>query len=123
MRTTDVGLLILRTGAGLSIAVGHGWGKAMRLVEGNTSFADPIGIGELPSLVLATFAELVCALLVVVGLRTRWAALPVVVTMAVAAFLQHAGDPFGKRELAVVYGVVFLALAFTGGGRYSIDKR
>lgn len=118
---TDLGLLILRVGAGV-LMMTHGWSKVMMLVDGNADrFPDVIGIGPLPSLVLATFAEFLCALLVVLGVKTRWAAVPVAITMAVAVFVAHADDPFKVKELAAVYLVVFLALVFTGGGRYAFD--
>ncbi len=39
----------------------------------------------------------------------------------VAFFMVHAGDPFGKKELAFVYLVIFTALALTGPGRFSLD--
>lgn len=99
----------------------HGWAKLQRLVEGNVAFGDPIGIGPVPSLILATAAEFFCALLVVLGVKTRWSAIPVAITMAVAAFVAHAGDPFANRELALVYLMGFLALAWTGGGSLSVD--
>jgi putative oxidoreductase len=117
----DVGLLVLRVGAGLMIA-GHGFGKVGRLVRGETAFADPIGIGPLPSLILAALAEFVCALLVVVGFRTRLTALPIVVTMLVAGLVQHRDDVWAKKELALLYAVPFLALVFTGGGRFAVDS-
>lgn len=117
----DLGLLVLRLGAG-ALLMGHGLAKAIDLANGRTEFADPLGLGPLPSLALAAFAELVCAFLVVLGLKTRWAAVPVVATMAVAAFVYHAPDPLADKELALVYGVVFLAVAFTGGGRFSLDE-
>jgi putative oxidoreductase len=116
----DLGLLLLRLTAGLFMAT-HGWGKALRLVSGDTKFADPLGIGQLPSLILATFAELLCALAVAAGLWTRLAAIPVAVAMAVAGFVQHARDPFSDRELALVYCAVFLSIALLGGGRYSLE--
>jgi len=115
------GLLLLRVGAGLMLMT-HGIGKVMRLVEGGGGeWADPIGLGPLPSLALAAFAEFLCALLVVLGVKTRWFAVPPVITMAVAAFVAKAGQPFGERELALVYLVAFLALVFTGGGDWSFD--
>ena len=42
--------------------------------------------------------------------------------MFVAAFFAHAGDPFGRREKALLFLTVFAALAFTGGGRYTIES-
>ena len=56
-------------------------------------------------------------------LLTRPAALFVVITMAVAAFIRQAGDPFAERELALVYGTAAGMLLPTGAGRYSIDRR
>lgn len=116
----DVGLLVLRVGVGLLLA-GHGLGKVMDLLGGKTDFADPIGIGPVPSLALAAFAEFVCALLVVAGLLTRWAAVPAVITMLVAAFIVHWSEPFDQKEHPLLFAIPFLALVFTGAGRYSLD--
>ena len=121
MLRIDVGLLVLRLSAALLMV--HGWGKLMKLIDGDTVFADPIGIGPLPSLILATFAEFFCALAVLVGFKTRWAAIPPLIAMLVAAFIHHASDPWRTKELAVAYAVIFLALVFTGGGQYSVDAR
>jgi len=118
---TDVGLLLLRLVAGCSLAFGHGLGKLGRMTSGNFEFADPLGIGAVPSLILATLAELVCSIAVAAGLWTRWAAIPPAVTMAVAALVVHAADPWGRKELAVLYLAAFGALVFTGGGRFALD--
>ncbi len=119
--STDVGLLILRLAAG-GMMLGHGWGKLHKVLSGNWAFADPIGIGTKPSLALAVFAEFFCALLVAVGFKTRIAAIPVVITMAVAALVVHRGDPWNDKELAILYGAAFLTLALCGGGRYALDS-
>lgn len=120
--STSLGLLLLRLAAGGMMAV-HGIQKLAKFGELKDGFPDPLGIGHLPSLVSAVGAELGCSLLVIVGLATRLVAIPVVFTMAVAAFLVHGGDPWAKKELAVLYGLVSLALVFTGAGRYSLDGR
>jgi putative oxidoreductase len=116
----DLGLLFLRVTAGLMMA-GHGFGKVSDLFAGKTDFPDPLGIGSTPSLILAAFGEFLCALLVVVGLKTRFSAIPVAITMLVAAFVFHAADPFEKKELALIYAIPFLALTLTGGGRFALD--
>jgi putative oxidoreductase len=124
--TSSIGLLILRLGVG-GYMLTHGWGKLQTLIAGDfESFGDPIGLGKAPSLVLATSAEFFCAILVMVGLATRFAAVPLVITMAVAAFVVHANDPWimGQglsKEPAMLYLIPFLALIFTGAGRFSID--
>ena len=116
----DLGLLILRVSFGLLMA-GHGLGKVQDLVAGKTGFPDPLGIGSVPSLALAAFAEFLCALAVAVGFKTRWAAIPVVITMLVAAFIFHADDGWAKQEFPLLYACGFLALVFTGSGRHSVD--
>ena len=45
------------------------------------------------------------------------------VTMAVAAFMIHAADPFAKQEKALVFLIAFVALLLTGPGRYSLDAK
>lgn len=122
MKNSDLGILILRVGVGGALLFGHGWGKFVRLLEGNLSFADPLGIGAAPTFLFAVFAEFLCALAVVVGFKTRWAAIAPLITMVVAALVHHAGDPFGEREKAVLFAFGFAALFFTGSGRYSVDR-
>ncbi len=116
----DIGLLLLRLTFGLMMAV-HGFGKVSDLIAGKTAFPDPLGIGAAPSLALAAFSEFLCALAVVVGFKTRWAAVPVAVTMLVAALVFHGGDSWESKELALLYASAFLTLVFTGGGRHSVD--
>ena len=116
----DFGLLFLRLTFGL-LMMGHGFGKVQDLIAGKTGFPDPLGIGPVPSLALAAFAEFLCALAVAVGFKTRWAAIPVVVTMLVAAFIIHADDGWAKQEFPLLYACGFLTLVFTGGGKHSID--
>lgn len=120
-RLRDAGLLLLRVVTGLLLLTQHGWGKLASYGERAETWADPIGLGGPTSLALAVFAEFFCSALVVVGLATRAAAIPVVITMAVAAGIVHWDDPFGKKEFALIYLVPFLALALAGAGRYSVD--
>ena len=52
--TTHIGLLLLRLGFSVGLMT-HGYGKLLRVWEGNFKFGDPIGIGSAPSLILASF--------------------------------------------------------------------
>ena len=122
----SIGLFILRVGVS-SFMLMHGWGKTMKVIDGDFAFADPIGIGQETSLVLAAGAEFACAILVMLGLGTRFAAIPLAFTMLVAAFVAHANDPLfsagpgASKEPALVFGIVYLALIFTGAGWFSAD--
>jgi putative oxidoreductase len=119
----SIALLILRLGAGGLLLAGHGWSKLMHWNERAASFADPLHVGPVASFALVIFAEVLCSALVMVGLFTRLAVIPILIFFSVAVLIQHAHDPWSKKELALVYAGPFLALAITGPGRYSLDAR
>ena len=108
----------------------HGYPKLMKLINGNTEFADPFGIGQAPSLFLAVIGEFICPLLMIIGFKTRWAAIPAAITMFVAAFIAHGSDPFGRKELPLLYLAFFkltwyvalrcFMLALSWHGRFAI---
>lgn len=123
-RSMDVVLLLLRVMFGGGMLYGHGWPKLMRLLgDDPISFADPLGIGPAASLGLAVFAEFACSILIILGLFTRWAAIPLIITMVVAVFYVHVADPFSKMEKGLMYLVPFICLLVAGGGWYSLDAQ
>ena len=100
----------------------HGYPKLLKLFAGGEiKFGDPIGIGPVASLVLVVFSEVVCVILTGLGLLTRLSSIPVIITMLVAAFIAHGPDPFGRKEMALLYLLVFTTLLVFGAGRYSLD--
>ncbi|NKI25762.1 DoxX family protein [Arenibacter sp. 6A1] len=114
-------LLVLRVVIGFFMLT-HGWGKMENLFSGEPiQFPDPMGVGATASLALAVFAEVFCSILIILGLGTRFAALPLLITMLVAGFIVHANDGFGKQEFALLYGVIYLTIALIGAGKYSLD--
>lgn len=118
----NVALVILRVAIGI-LMLTHGIGKFEKLVSGEPiQFSDPLGVGATTSLVLAVFAEVLCSILLMVGLFTRFAAIPLLITMLVAAFIVHANDGFGKQEFALLYALIYLTIAFIGAGKYSLDN-
>ena len=118
----DIALLLLRLVLGIFMLT-HGYGKLEKLFgDEPIKFADPIGIGVTASLALAVFAEFFCSLLLIAGLGTRLAVIPLIVTMFVAVFIAQAGNDFGKRELPLLYLVLYVIILITGAGSYSIDK-
>jgi putative oxidoreductase len=117
----DLGLLALRLGAGLLLALGHGWPKLATFSEKCATFSDPLGFSPVISLSLAIFAELFCALAVAAGFLTRMATLPVLITMGVAAVLVHGGDGFKVMEKALLFGLLYFVILLAGPGKYSLD--
>lgn len=118
----NLGLLLLRVSFG-GMMLTHGIPKMMKMFSGDFAFGDPIGIGEPASLVLAVLGEVVFPILVIIGFKTRLSAIPVIITMAIAAFIVHGTDPLGTKEMALLYLFAFVAIALLGAGKYSVDKK
>ncbi len=118
----NAGIFIFRI-AFSAMMLSHGWSKFNKaLAGGDIKFANVFGLGKEISLYLAVFGEFICPLLIILGFMTRWFSIPVVITMGVAAFHVHAGDPFSDRESSLMYFFGFLLLVFTGSGNYSLDR-
>jgi putative oxidoreductase len=119
---SNIGLALLRI-LPAAFMLAHGIPKLQKMIGGDFGFADPIGIGAAPTLFLAVIAEVVCPILIIIGFKTRWSAVLPAVTMLVAGLLVHGADPFAKKEMALLYLVIFIAVIFLGPGKYSIDKK
>jgi len=120
-RSVQIGALVFRLGIGLMMALGHGWGKLTSFGELSAGFPDPLGVGSPASAALAISAEFACSLLITVGLLTRVATVPLIITMLVAALSIHADDPFARKEKALLYLCSYLAITCMGAGRLSLD--
>ena len=100
----------------------HGFPKLMNFFQSeDLKFADPIGLGEPVTFWLAVFAEFACSVFIIFGFLTRFAAIPLITTMLVAAFIVHVDDPFGKQELPLLFLFSFILILITGPGKYSLD--
>ena len=119
---TQIGLALLRIAPSIML-ITHGLPKFQKLISGNFEFGDPIGIGATPSLFLAVIGEFICPILIIVGFKTRWMAVPPAITMVVAGFIVHSADPFGTKEKAFLFLVFFIAIILLGPGKFSIDKK
>lgn len=116
-----ISLLLLRVGLG-ALLLTHGFPKLKRLFSGEPiQFREVLGMSPEVSLALATFAEAFCSVLVIIGLATRYTAIPPAITMLVVAFVVHGSDPFGRQELPLLYLLGFVVVILNGGGKYSVD--
>jgi putative oxidoreductase len=108
------------------VFAGTGWGKLHNL-EKITAFFTNLGIPA-PGFnaVLVASAELICGLLLFVGLFTRLAAIPLVITMVVAILTAKRTDIGGLSDLLgfveFLYIVLLLWLAAAGPGPISLDR-
>lgn len=115
-------LLLLRLGIA-ALMLTHGLPKLNMLLNGQAAaFGDPVGLGPATSLVLSAFAEVVCSVLILMGLATRLATIPLIINMLVAVLVVHGGDPFVRQELGLLYLFTYFTLLVTGAGKYSLDQ-
>jgi putative oxidoreductase len=119
-KNIDIAILILRVALGAFMLV-HGIPKLMSLISGEpVQFPALIGSPEV-SLALAVFAEVFCSVLILFGLSTRLATIPLIITMLIAVFMIHAADPFVKQEMGLHYLIGYVVLLITGSGKISLD--
>jgi putative oxidoreductase len=127
-RWSDLGVLLLRAGAGVMLAVMHGWGKMAAAAAHFTQGQEWGFVGAVAGLgfpfprffaLCAALAEFAGGLLLAAGLFTRYAALLVTFNMLVAAYHHLRGDM--RFELAAIYGLIALALVLIPPGRFSLD--
>ncbi len=102
----DLGLLILLI-AIACFMLQHGLPKLFKFFSDEPlKFADPLGMGNVTSLVLTVFAEVFCSVLILLGLATRLAVIPLMITMLVAIIIVHQLE-FSKYEDAALYFLVY----------------
>jgi len=99
----------------------HGYDKLVHFGSRHNSFMNFLGIGSTFSLSLVIFAEFFCSLFIIMGLFTRLATIPLIITMSVALFKASSAEIFGKGEVASLYLVCFAVLLLLGPGKVSVD--
>jgi putative oxidoreductase len=131
---SDFFFLLLRVVAALMF-LSHGLQKLNVSMLGG--FTPP---PELPQLTWAAWIETIGAVLIILGLGTRYVAFILSGEMAVAYFMSHAGTVLGPvasagpgqgphsffphlngGEITVLYCFLWLYLASRGPGKYSVD--
>ena len=112
--------LVLRLVFGLLI-IKHGWDKLQHFDATAEHMVGFFGMSGKVAASLVIFAEFFCGILVVIGLATRFATIPLIITMAVALIKAHDLDVNGVGQAATLYLGAFLALLIIGPGRASVD--
>lgn len=118
----DLALLLMRLAFG-GLMLTHGIPKLSKLGDSPIEFPDPLGVGSTASLILVLIGEVLAPILIIVGFKTKLAAIPATITMMVAAFVIHINDPIATKEKALLYFFAFLVIFLAGPGKFSIDKK
>lgn len=119
-RWFDSAILFMRIFIG-AMMLTHGIGKLQNYNAIVNSFPDPLGIGSAVSFAIITFVEVGCSVLIIMGLFTRLATLPLIFGMFVATFIAFPDKSIAAGELSFVYMGIYIMLLISGGGRYAID--
>ncbi len=113
-------MLVLRLGTGL-LMMNHGYDKLIHFGSMHGKFMNFMGIGTSLSLALVIFAEFFCSIFLVLGLFTRLATIPLIITMSVVLLKAQNAEVFGKGELPALYLAAYFVLLLVGPGRVSVD--
>lgn len=112
-----VGVLMFHAGAKKLFGAFDGSG-----LEGFSGYMETLGLEPAMLMaVLAAGAEFFGGLFLIIGFMTRFWAFSIVITMAVAAFVAHAGDIDAMR-LPLMIMLASLTLTISGAGRLSVDS-
>ena len=117
----NTAILLLRLALGVLMMM-HGYDKLIHFGAKHNDFMNFMGIGSTASMALVVFAEFFCSLFLILGLFTRFACIPLIITMGVALFKAHHGDVFGDGETATIYLGGYLVLLLLGPGKVSVDS-
>lgn len=123
-----VALLIVRIGFGIIFML-HGWPKITGGVDTWSGIGGAMAVTGLdfaPAFwgFMASLAEFGGGLLLVFGFLTRPAAALMLITMLVAILMHSAQGDGLTTILHPLKGlVVFIALLYSGAGKYSLDRR
>jgi len=132
----DLAWLVVRLTAGGMLLV-HGIMKVMPMSEkGFAATIEAFATGSTarrgiePAIVAAYavfFLETVGAVLIILGLFTRFFAAALAIEFAVITFVAHWSAGFaagrGGWEYPLFWGLIFFAIALRGGGPYSLDRK
>jgi putative oxidoreductase len=118
----DVGLLYLRVAANLLVLAVHGLPKVLHYTSQAAAIEDPFHFGKMLSISFAIFAEVICPPLMILGIATRLAAIPILVVTMIALLFVHPDWSVSQGQFAWMLLIIFGAIAIAGPGRYRLGR-
>lgn len=82
---------------------------------------DFMHLGSTVSLSLIIFAELICGILLMLGLFTRLACIPIIIGMSVVVFVASNGQIFAGGERGMIYLAATVTIFLCGSGKISVE--
>jgi putative oxidoreductase len=122
-RAQDLGLLFLRVSASLFLLWVHGLPKLLNYSAQLQVIEDPFHLGANLTLMLAIFAEVLCPLLIIVGLLVRLACLPILSVLLVAMVVVHPQWSIEEGQFGWLLLILFTSIFIAGPGRLALNVR
>ncbi|URO01424.1 DoxX family protein [Leclercia adecarboxylata] len=119
----DLGLFFLRITGSLLLLYVHGLPKVFHFSEELTRIEDPFGFGPYFSLIPAIVAEVICPILILFGVATRLACVPIIAVLLVAMLAVHPDWSIAEGQFGWLLLIVFTTLAITGPGAWRVRTR
>jgi len=119
----DLGLFFLRITGSLLLLYVHGLPKVLHFSEELTRIEDPFGFGPYFSLIPAIVAEVICPILILFGVATRLACVPIIAVLLVAMLVVHPGWSIAEGQFGWLLLIIFTTLAITGPGGWRLRTR
>lgn len=116
----NFGMLVLRVFVGLLLA-NHGYQKLVKFGTLKYRFMNFMHLGSTVSLSLIIIAELICGVLLILGLFTRLACIPIIIGMCVVVFIASNAHIFAQGERGMFYLAATITILFCGPGKISLD--
>lgn len=115
----NTAMLVLRLVAGIWM-LQHGYEKLTHFDETAGKMINFLGIGQSASTILVIFSEFFCSCFLILGLFTRFATIPLIITMIVAMWKVHHNDYLGEADISL-FIACYVAILLLGPGKISID--
>lgn len=119
----NIGLLFLRVSGGLFLLWVHGLPKLLDFTAQLQLIEDPFHLGAHLTLILAIFAEVLCPLLIIVGVLARLACLPILFVLLVALLVVHPQWSVAEGQFGWLLLILFTTVLIAGPGRLAIPVR
>lgn len=122
-RHQDLGLLFLRASGALFLLWVHGLPKLLNYSEQLKLIEDPFHLGAHVTLLLAIFAEVLCPLLILVGVLVRLACLPILAVLLIAMVVVHPEWTLFEGQFGWLLLILFTSVLIAGPGRFVLGQR
>ncbi|MGD1843064.1 MAG: DoxX family protein [Thermonemataceae bacterium] len=121
-KRAHITFLVYRILLAFAIIRVHGYKKLVHFEAEVLHIPDPFGFGGQAAVVMAILSNVVCAVLVALGLLTRLAALGALIVPLTGLLIVHLNDPWIQKDAPLMYSLAFSLILFIGPGKYSLDR-